>query len=285
VIEVRDLYYSYTHDKRYAVAGISFNIEKGEIFGFLGPNGAGKSTTQKILTGLLPVQQGEVKVAGHDMRKPGRDLFNQIGVSFENPNNYFKLSGLENLQFFASLYDVSTADPMELLRLVGLEDAAGRRAGGYSKGMSHRLTFARSMLNKPSIWFIDEPTAGQDPAMTHRVQEIIREEQGRGVTVFLTTHNMQVAEHLCDRVAFINEGKISAVDTPRNLKLRYGEKLVTVEYRDNGQLRKEVFSMSSDDERAKMADLLRSRPVETVHSQEATLEEVFIKVTGRALGG
>jgi fluoroquinolone transport system ATP-binding protein len=285
MIEVRDLYYSYTRDKRYAVAGISFEIAKGEIFGFLGPNGAGKSTTQKIMTGLLRVQQGEVTVAGHNMRRPGRELFNRIGVSFENPNNYLKLTGRENLEFFASMYGVPTADPMALLRSVGLEDAASKRAGGYSKGMSHRLTFARSLINKPEIWFIDEPTAGQDPTMTLRVQDMIRGERDRGATVFLTTHNMQVAEHLCDRVAFINEGKISAIDTPRNLKLRYGEKLVTVEYREQGQLKKQVFSMSADEEGARLAALLASHPVETIHSQEATLEEVFVKVTGRALRG
>jgi fluoroquinolone transport system ATP-binding protein len=285
VIQVRDLYFSYGRDKSYAVNGISFEAEAGEILGFLGPNGAGKSTTQKILTGLLPVQQGEVTVAGHDMRKPGRELFNKIGVSFEIPNNYFKLTGRENLEFFASMYDVPTADPTALLRMVGLEDAATRRAGAYSKGMSQRLVFARSMINRPTIWFLDEPTSGQDPAMTQRVKDIIREERERGVTVFLTTHNMQVAEDICDRVAFINEGKIVDIDTPRNLKLRYGEQLVIVEYRDEGQVKKQVFSMGSDEERAGLAALVRGRQVETIHSQEATLEEVFIKVTGRALRG
>ncbi len=285
MIQVRDLYFSYGRDKSYAVNGISFEAEAGEILGFLGPNGAGKSTTQKILTGLLPVQQGEVTVAGHDMRKPGRELFNKIGVSFEIPNNYFKLTGRENLEFFASMYDVPTADPTALLRMVGLEDAATRRAGAYSKGMSQRLVFARSMINRPTIWFLDEPTSGQDPAMTQRVKDIIREERERGVTVFLTTHNMQVAEDICDRVAFINEGKIVDIDTPRNLKLRYGEQLVIVEYRDEGQVKKQVFSMGSDEERAGLAALVRGRQVETIHSQEATLEEVFIKVTGRALRG
>ncbi|MDP2872921.1 MAG: ABC transporter ATP-binding protein [Bacillota bacterium] len=285
MIKVRDLYFSYGRDKNYAVSGVSFEVEKGEILGFLGPNGAGKSTMQKILTGLLPVQQGEVTVAGHDMRRPGRDLFNKIGVSFEIANNYHKLSGLENLAFFASMYEVPTADPMALLRMVGLEDAATRRAGAYSKGMSQRLVFARSMLNRPTIWFLDEPTSGQDPAMTQRVKEIVLEERERGVTVFLTTHNMQVAEDICDRVAFINEGKIVDLDTPRNLKLRYGEQFVIVEYRDAGQLKKQIFSMGADKDRAALAALVGERPVETIHSQEATLEEVFIKVTGRALRG
>lgn len=283
MISVRELYHSYSRNGQYAVAGISFEVNKGEIFGFLGPNGAGKSTTQKILTGLLPLQQGEVRVAGQDIRRPSHRLFNLIGVSFEHPNIYRKLTGLENLAFHARLYDVPTADPLPLLRRVGLEEAAGRRAGGYSKGMQQRLVFARSLLNRPEIWFLDEPTSGLDPTTTQRVKEIIREECQRGVTVFLTTHNMHIADELCDRVAFINEGKIAALDTPRNLKLKYGEKVVVVEYRARGALNKEVLSLSSSADRERLQALVAREEVETVHSQEATLEEVFIKVTGRGL--
>lgn len=169
-------------------------MAEGEIFGFLGPNGAGKSTTQKILTVLLTLQKGQVEVADSDIRRSDGGLFNLIGVSFENPNSYRKMTGLENLRFFASLYDVPTADPMTLLRRVGLEDAANRRAGAYSKGMQQRLVFARSLLNRPKMWFVDEPTAGLDPTMTQLIKDIIQEERRNGATVFLTTHNMFVAE-------------------------------------------------------------------------------------------
>jgi len=285
MIHVSELYHSYTKDQSYAVRGVSFGVERGEIFGFLGPNGAGKSTTQKILTGLLPLQRGEATVVGKDVRTYGRELFNRIGVSFENPNLYRKLTGLENLQFHASLYDVPTADPMTLLRRVGLEDAAGRRAGAYSKGMQQRLVFARSLLNRPEMWFLDEPTAGLDPTMTQIVKSIIVEERERGATVFLTTHNMHIAEEMCDRVAFINEGEIVAMDTPRNLKLSYGNKLVRVEYRDNGGLHQQLLSLTDDGERAELQRIMAEETVETLHSQEATLEQVFIKVAGRGLQG
>ena len=285
MIKVKDICYSYTHDEDYAVDNLSFEVAKGEIFGFLGPNGAGKSTTQKILTGLLPMQQGSATVAGHDVRGLGRRLFNRIGVSFENPNPYRKLTGLENLEFFASMYDVPTVDPMELLRKVGLVEAARRRAGAYSRGMQGRLVFVRALINRPELLFLDEPTAGLDPSMTQQVKEIIRAERDRGATIVLTTHNMQVAEELSDRVAFINEGRIAAIDTPRNLKLQYGEGLVKIEHRADGEVVREQLSLATESGRERLGGLIAAGTIETMHSQEATLEQVFIKVTGRGLAG
>lgn len=284
MIRVRNLFYSYTRNDQYQVHDLTFEIQEGEIFGFLGPNGAGKSTTQKILTGLLPVQRGEVHVAGADMRRPDRQLFNQLGLSFEQPNLYKKLTGLENLSFFRGLYDVPTADPMELLDLFGLRDAAHKRAGEYSKGMQQRLVLARSLLNNPRIWFLDEPTAGLDPTTAQRVKEIIKERQAQGVTIFLTTHNMHVADELCDRVAFINAGRIVALDTPRNLKLRFGEKRVKVEHHLGGDgLQTEWLSLAEAADRRRLYQLMENGAIETIHSQEASLEEVFIAVTGRGL--
>jgi len=285
MIEVQRLYHSYTRDESYAVADVSFAVPKGEVFGFLGPNGAGKSTTQKILTGLLPLQKGQASAVGQDVRSYGRGLFNRIGVQFENPNLYRRLTGLENLTFHASLFDVPTVDPIDLLRRVGLDDAAGRRAGQYSKGMQQRLVFARALLNQPELLFLDEPTAGLDPTMTQVVKRIVHEERERGATIFLTTHNMVIADELCDRVAFINEGRIVALDTPRNLRLRYGEKMVTVEYQDRGGLAREVLSLATAVDQARLRELIGTHEIETMHSQEATLEEVFIKVTGRGLQG
>lgn len=280
---VKDLYFSYTYDENYAVKGINFEIEKGEIFGFLGPNGAGKSTTQKILIGILPMQKGEASIAGIDVRKPTEKLFNLIGVSFEQPNVYKKLTGFENLEFYRKMFSVETEDPMKLLRMVGLEDAANKRAGNYSKGMMQRLVFARSLINKPKMWFLDEPTAGLDPTTANEIKEIIKKKKKEGVTIFLTTHNMHIADELCDRVAFINEGEIVLIDSPRNLKLKYGEKLVKVEYRENGELRRESLSMIDDKDKEKLNKLINEGKIETMHSQEATLEEIFIKVTGRGL--
>jgi fluoroquinolone transport system ATP-binding protein len=283
MIRVENLYHSYGRNNQFQVEDVSFQVKEGEIFGFLGPNGAGKSTTQKIITGLLPLQRGKVEVAGIDIRKPDRKLFNRIGVSFEQPNLYKKLTGLENLAFFRALYDVPTAEPKELLKRFGLEDAANKRAGAYSKGMQQRLVLARSLLNNPTIWFLDEPTTGLDPVTAQEVKHMIQIRREEGTTIFLTTHDMHVAEALCDRVAFINEGKIVALDTPRALKLRFGEKLLKVEYRVNGRVEMERLAMAKGDDRQKLYQLMDEGKVETVHTQEASLEEVFIAVTGRGL--
>lgn len=283
MIKVKNLYHSYTNDENYAVENISFEIKEGEIFGFLGPSGAGKSTTQQILIGLLPLQKGEASIDGYDIKKPTEELFNLLGVSFEHPNVYKKLSGFENLEFYRKMFSVKTEDPIKLLRMVGLEDAANKKAGGYSKGMLQRLVFARSMINNPKIWFLDEPTSGLDPNTASEIKKIIRKKNDEGATIFLTTHNMYIAEELCDRIALINEGKIELIDSPRNLKLKYGEKLIKVEYKENGKLLKESLSMVSDRDKERLNKLISAGKLETMHSQEATLEEIFIKVTGRGL--
>jgi len=238
MIKVKGLYHSYTHDEKYAVKNVNFDIKKGEVFGFLGPSGAGKSTTQGVLTGLLPLQKGEVSVAGFNIKKGQREMFNKIGVSFEQSNVYDKLTAIENLEYYRKLFDVKTREPKELLEMVGLSHVANKRAGEFSKGMKHRLTFIRSMLNNPEIWFLDEPTTGLDPAIASEIKEIVKKEKKRGTTIFLTTHNMYVADELCDRVAFIIDGEIKLIDSPRNLKLQYGEKFVEVEYYEDEKLKK-----------------------------------------------
>ncbi|MBV1757192.1 MAG: ABC transporter ATP-binding protein [Dethiosulfatibacter sp.] len=283
MIKVKNLYHSYSNDDKYAVDDVNFEISKGEIFGFLGPSGAGKSTTQNILTGLLQLQKGDVEVAGYDVKNIKNKMFNKIGMSFEQSNVYNKMSGLENLEFYGKLFDVKTRDPMELIRMVGLDGKEHIKAGKYSKGMKHRLTFARSMINNPELWFLDEPTTGLDPAIASNIKDIIKEENEKGVTVFLTTHNMYIADELCDRVAFIVDGKIRLIDSPKELKLKYGEKLVEVEYFRNGQLFKESFSTVVEEEKNKLIEVIKGNDLQTMHSKEATLEEIFIKVTGRGL--
>jgi len=315
MVKVEGLYYSYTNDDKYAVKDISFEIAEGESFGLLGPSGAGKSTTQNILTGLLPLKTGEVRVAGYDMHHPKREMFNKLGVSFEQSNVYGKLTALENLEFYRKLFDVPTLDPMELLKLVGLEQVASKKAATFSKGMKHRLTFVRSMINQPILWFLDEPTTGLDPAIASVIKDIVKEKKERGTTIFLTTHNMFLADELCDRVGFIVDGELRLIDSPRNLKLKYGEKLVEVEYvggeaeqavKANGsntdivgqatigegtysgtgtgaQLIRRHFSLVDPVELAALQEVLATRKIETMHTKEATLEEIFIKVTGRKL--
>ncbi len=220
MIQVEQLYHSYTNDDRYAVNDISFSVQKGEIFGFLGPSGAGKSTTQNILTGLLPLQQGKVSVDGYDIAKVDKRRFNKIGVSFEQSNLYSKLTAAENLRYYAALFDVPTRSVAALIEMVGLGGKENETVGGFSKGMKHRLTFARSLVNNPELWFLDEPTTGLDPAIASGIKDIIKAERDKGVTTFLTTHNMHIAEELCDRVAFIIDGKIKLIDSPKQLKLQ-----------------------------------------------------------------
>ncbi|NQT58940.1 MAG: ABC transporter ATP-binding protein [Bacteroidetes bacterium] len=283
MISVKELSHSYNKDGKLAVNNISFEVAKGETFGFLGPSGAGKSTTQGILTGLLKQQSGEVSVAGYDTKKVQNERFNKIGVSFEQSNVYGKLTAKENLDFYAKLFDVPTRNSEELIRLVGLDGKENVRAGEFSKGMKHRLTFARSMVNNPELWFLDEPTTGLDPTIAATIKDIIREQSAKGVTTFLSTHNMYIADELCDRVAFIIDGVIKLIDTPKNLKLQYGQKLIDIEYIKDGQVIKETLKTVEDHDRKRIGEIVNTYDIQTMHSKEATLEEIFIQVTGRGL--
>lgn len=283
MITVEGLHHDYTGKGNFAVRNVTFSINKGEIFGFLGPSGAGKSTVQNLMTGLLPVQQGYITYEGKTVSQLGSRFFNRIGVSFELPNLYTKLTGLENLKYYAGLFSVPTSNPLELLDMVGLKDAAHKKTSAYSKGMKQRLVFARALLNNPEILFLDEPTSGLDPSTADRIKQLILDMQSRGCTIFLTTHNMLDADRLCDRVAFINEGEIVALDSPRELKLAYGERSVRVERRVNGQVEAEVLFLEHDADRTRLNELINSGTLQTIHSQEATLEQIFIKLTGRVL--
>jgi fluoroquinolone transport system ATP-binding protein len=284
VIRVRSLTFTYPTVTEPAIRGVDFTVARGEIFGFLGPSGAGKSTTQRVLIGLLRGHGGEASVWGKEPLAWGPDYYERIGVSFELPNHYQKLSGLENLRFFASLYRGNTLDPMSLLDAVGLADDANTRVGKYSKGMQMRLTFARSLINDPELLFLDEPTSGMDPLNARNVRRMILDLKARGRTVFLTTHDMTTATELCDRVAFIVDGQIAAMDTPAELQLARSQRLVRVEYRDQGGgLDAAEFPLDGLGTDAAFHALLRDRHVETIHSKEASLEDVFVDVTGRRL--
>lgn len=283
MIAVEHLTFSYPGTTTPAVRELTFTVEPGEIFGFLGPSGAGKSTTQKILTGLLRAYRGEVAVLGRDLASWRDDYYERIGVSFETPNHFLRLTALENLTYFASLYQRPAESPSQLLEMVGLEEHGDVLVSQYSKGMKNRLTVARSLLHRPQLLFLDEPTAGLDPVNARRIRELIRGQQRAGRTVFLTTHDMMVAETLCDRVAFIVDGQISVVDNPDNLRRQYGRPTVRVTYGDDGHSASRDFPLAGIGENETFIDLLRRQPVETIHTQEATLEDVFIQVTGRTL--
>jgi len=206
-----------------AVDGISFAVEPGEIFGFLGPNGAGKTTTIKMLTGQLRPTSGEALVVGCDVVKERQRLKPQIGVVFDSQNIYERLSARDNLRFYARLYRVKKARVEGMLAQVGLTDRAGSKVKTYSNGMKQRVLIARALLHKPKVLFLDEPTRGLDPNVARDIRAIVVDLAKQGMTVFLTTHYMEEADQLSNRVAIIDQGSIVALDTPENLKAEYGE--------------------------------------------------------------
>jgi fluoroquinolone transport system ATP-binding protein len=283
MITVRSVSFTYPGGDTPAVRNLDFDVQTAEVFGFLGPSGAGKSTTQNILIGLLKGHQGEITIMDRDLTAWGSALYEHIGVTFELPNHSLRLTGRENLNYFRSLYSGETEDPDRLLEMVGLEADADKRVGEYSKGMQARLNFVRGLLNKPEFVFMDEPTAGLDPVNAANIKEIVRRLQSEGVTIFLTTHDMAVADELCDRVAFIVDGEIALIDPPQVLKLRYGERSVRVTYRVNGQVEQQEYSLDDLADNVDFLTTLRNNRIETIHSQETTLEQVFIRVTGKEL--
>ncbi len=283
MIEVNNLRFTYSSKQSETLHDLSFSIQRGEVFGFLGPSGSGKSTTQKILIGLLKKYSGTASVGEKDISRSGPDYYENIGVVFELPNLYTRFTALENLRYFAGLYKRQTASPEELLKMVGLENDAGAKVSSFSKGMKMRLNFCRGLVNNPSVLFLDEPTSGLDPVNAREIVSIIKQKKREGTTIFLTTHNMAVADELCDRVAFIIDGSIVLTDSPRNLKLQHGKKLVKTECRDGSELQSQMFPIDSLYQNSDFLDILKSGKIETIHSMEATLEDVFISVTGREL--
>jgi fluoroquinolone transport system ATP-binding protein len=283
VVEVADLRVTYRGSTTPAVDGVSFGVAAGEILGFLGPNGAGKSTTQRVLTRQLRAYAGTVRVLDRDLREWDDAFFEHIGVGFELPARYPRLTVLENLAAFAGLYRRPTEDPRRLLERVGLPEAADQPAGSLSKGMQMRLNLARAMLPRPQILFLDEPTSGLDPVHAEDVRAIVREAAAEGRTVFLTTHDMATADALCDRVAFMVGGRLVAIDTPRALKLRHGRPRVLVEHRQGGQLHRTEFALPTLAGDPAFQALLAAHTIETIHSEEASLGDVFADVTGSKL--
>lgn len=283
MIAVRQLQYTYPSTHQPAISDLNFAVQPGEIFGFLGPSGAGKSTTQKVLIGLLKGYQGHVQVLGRDLASWRADYYERIGVSFETPNHFLKLTAVENLAYFAALYHTKPATPQTVLEMVGLGADGDTAVSQFSKGMKNRLNVARALLHNPQLLFLDEPTSGLDPVNAWRIKELIRQQQQLGKTIFLTTHNMAVADELCDRVAFIVDGQIRLVDSPKALKLKYGRSHVRLEYCHNNHVETREFALHNLGHNTEFLGLLRDYPVQTIHTQEATLEEIFIQVTGREL--
>jgi ABC-2 type transport system ATP-binding protein len=282
-IRVKDVSFSYGDIE--AVKSVSFEVAPGEILGFLGPNGAGKSTTIKILTGQLAPKSGSAQVLGVDVSTDDPQMQSQIGVCFEEKNLYDTMSATENLRFFASLFGISDVDADGLLRRVGLADRAKDRVSKYSKGMRQRLMMARTLVNTPKVLFLDEPTDGLDPVSSQAIRTLIKQEAERGAAVLLTTHDMHEADDLSDRVAFINEGRLHAIDTPENLKLKHGKRSVKVRLRDGDGVDERTVLLEDASAGEALKEAVASPHLMTIHTEEASLEAIFIEMTGRGLKG
>jgi ABC-2 type transport system ATP-binding protein len=275
---------TYRYGDLLAVDHISFDVAKGEILGFLGPNGAGKTTTVKVLTGQMRPKEGSATLLGMDITQKTGKVQEQIGVCFEIANLYEQMTGIENLRLFAQLFGVRNFDARTLLDRVGLGERGKDRVEGYSKGMKQRLMVARALVNQPQILFLDEPTEGLDPVSAESIRNLILEEARNGATIFLTTHDMLEADKLCDRVAFINQGRIAALDTPHNLKQQFGKRMARAQVAGgDGKLENREIVLDTDATAADLQNLFSHEKVVTIHSEEASLEDVFIKITGRGL--
>ena len=278
VIEVRDLVKQFKNQT--ALNHLDFSVESGEIFGFLGPSGAGNTTTIKILTGQLLASSGETKLLGIATDALTQDIYQEVGIVTDNSGLYENVSVYRNMKFFADLLKVDKKRIDFLLERVGLAQDKKKLARRLSKGMRQRLVLARALLHSPKVLFLDEPTSGLDPATAQAIHKLLKEVQAEGTTIFLTTHNMEEATKLCDRVALLNDGKIVSLDTPRNTCLNFKrERKLEVGLKDKSQ----VVINQDPAGIAQLNEWLSQDLVETIHSNEPTLEEVFIAKTGREL--
>lgn len=281
MITVEKLCFSYTTNP--FIENISFAVENGEIFGFLGPSGAGKSTLQKILIGIIRNYDGSVFVNGSEIKTINNSFYEHIGIDFEFPSLYEKLSARKNLEFFSSLYSNHKRNIDKLFESVGLQNDTEKKAGDYSKGMKSRLNFIKALVHNPKLLFLDEPTSGLDPANSRLMKDMILKERERGKTIILTTHNMDDATELCDRVAFIVDGKIKAMDTPHNLIMSKSAVEISYTYLENGVEKTGLCVLEKTSEDKILNQLIAQNRILTIHSKEQTLGDVFMDVTGRRL--
>ena len=293
-----------------AVDHICFEVQRGEIFGFLGPNGAGKTTTQRMLTTLLEPTEGTIHINGHDLARDAYPVKRQMGLVPEESNVYTELTAWDNLMFTARLYRVSrgkrAARARELLETFGLWEKRDVKVEDFSKGMRRRLSIAMAIIHEPALLFLDEPTPGLDAQSTRAIQSLIRRMNARGTTIFLTTHQIEEANQLCDRVAIIDHGQIAAVDTPERLKQAFQRvQSVEVALEPDGGIHGEPLAalpgvttsvkigdkwrLYTDDPSAllpRVVDYAHSRGLRVVslNTMGPSLEDVFLEITGQQVG-
>jgi ABC-2 type transport system ATP-binding protein len=259
---------------------VSFDISDGQIFGLLGPSGAGKTTLIKILTGQLKYDGGEVKILDKEVEKLSGSDRKQIGIMMDQFGVYERLSCMDNLKIFADIYGISYDRINDTLKTVGLLDAAKTQASDLSKGMRARLQIARVFMNSPKIIFLDEPTSGLDPQTMRSIHKMILDKKRMGCTILLTTHNMEEAAALCDKVALLNEGKIVDMDAPDKLCRKYNHQKKLNVHLISGE---DIELPNNADSAERVSKLIQNGSLETIHSSEPTLETVFLELTGRKL--
>lgn len=278
IIEVSGLAKMFANQS--ALKDVSFKVKKGETFGFLGPSGSGKTTTIKILTAQLTQTDGDAVVFGVPASKLKEARYRKkIGVLTDNSGLYTRLTIYDNLKLYCDLYEVSYTRIDEVLDMVNLRDAKKKAVSKLSKGMLQRVTLARAFLHKPELLFLDEPTSALDPVNTKHIYKGLENLKEQGTTIFLTTHDMNEAETLCDRVAFLNEGAIQLLDSPKALRQKYADHTLTVELADGS---KEIIDRGSEGAQA-MYKYMSENKVISIYSNEPTLGDIFVEVTGRKL--
>ena len=265
-----------------AVDRLSLSIREGELFGFLGPNGACKTTTIRVLIGGRTPSAGRVEVAGLRMPQQFDRIKPLFGYVPDTENHIEEFTGRENLELFARLYDIPLFEVGRSLAKLELTEAADLPVRAYSKGMRRKLLIAREILHRPRILYLDEPTANLDAHSTDLVRRMLRELAADGTTVFLTTHDMQEVEEICDRVAILCRGRLVECDTPTNFVTRHAERKVAVQYERSGEVLRERLDLDVEHERNRLANIVRDESCVRLHSQEFQFEDVFLKLTGQA---
>lgn len=259
---------------------INLTVESGEIIGLLGPSGAGKTTLIKLLTGQLKPSSGGAALFGTDTRNLPRKDYSNIGMMMDNFGLYERLSVYDNLKLFARIHDIPKERIDQVLHEVGLSDAGTCAVSKLSKGMRGRLSLARAVLNEPAILFLDEPTSGLDTRTANEIHQLIRNQQMKGATIFLTTHNMAEAEKLCNHVALLNEGTIVEYGEPKEICRRYNhQNVIRIQFHDGTGIELPNQKTSAD----RIGDYLQREQIAAIHSSEPDLESVFMELTGRSL--
>ncbi|UTH11696.1 ABC transporter ATP-binding protein [Macrococcoides canis] len=276
LIQMNDVVKMY--DSKKAVDHLSLNINQGEIFGLLGPSGSGKTTTIKMLTGETSITEGSIQVFQYkDKALQTAEFREQIGILSDNSALYERLTVFDNLKMFAGLYKQPVNRIEEVLSFVQLENEKKTIVKKLSKGMRQRILLAKALIHQPKLLFLDEPTSALDPNTTRHIHKGLLKLKESGTTIFLTTHDMDEAESLCDRIALINNGKLIALDTPDNLRYQHSDQTITVEM--NNLEKKKVHK----EDVMQITELLNTKQVKRIYTNEPTLGEVFIKVTGKEL--